>query len=265
MAPTFIFSHLNARKDYRLFLRWMAVSNEIPAKTGRVAGLSRKDNRNFWLKEQNFNYYLYKAVGLMCFLLSVLFSVQLFLVRYDVDLLTYILVQTLNVFHCFHGFYYFNQCLLMTQVFCLQIIYYFSLKFMYIADRLSQNKKMSKRRLARLIHEYQTVQLEVTETNDFFKNFMGINMLYFFISTLLLMFLSIFIGWPLRIALFSLVVSFFLTTIVVPFAFSNLLLKKVIFGGFELETRSTVIISFTSDQQNQTLLRKSCLLRSNRD
>ena len=92
---------------------------------------------------------------------------------------------------------------------------------------------MSKRRLARLIAEYQTVQLELTEANDFFKNFTGVNMLYFFIAALLLMFLLIFIGWPLRIALLLLVLNLFLTTIVVPFAFSNLLLKNVIFGGFQ--------------------------------
>lgn len=235
LALYIIFSHLNARKDYDLFLKWMVMSNEIPPqeeRIGRVAGFSRRENSNFWMKEQNFNYYWYRVVSCLTLLLSPGFTVQLFMLHFDVNPLTYILVQAFNVFHCVYVVFHFFHSLYTTQLFCLQIIHFFCLKFKCIVSRLrylnaSGNSKLKNRRLARLIHQYNRVQLELIEANNFFKNFLGVNAVVFFFYALLMMFLVIFIDWTLRLAILSTLLGLSLTTIVVPFAFSNWLLIDV--------------------------------------
>ena len=205
----------------------MAISHEIPTKRGhRTIGLSRKDDQIFWQKEQNFNCYWYYMLSGPNLMIGLVLSAQLFLFHFDVDNYTYVLVQALNVFHCTYMVFYFLHSLYTTNLFVLQTIHFFSVKFKNISrqlGRLNESKKIHNKRIAILIGDYQQVQLELVEVNDFFKNFLGVNMVSYFFYSILMMFLSIFIGWAVRLALLSTVLVMFLTVIFVPFAFGNTL------------------------------------------
>ena len=52
-------------------------------------------------------------------------------------------------------------------------------------------------------------------------------MIFFFAYAVLLMFLLMFVGWMLRLALLSIVLTMLLTIIFIPFAFANSLSMQV--------------------------------------
>ena len=215
----------------------MQISGELSVESEsghRVFGLSRKTNRTFWRREQTFNYYWYRAVSGPNLMIGLVLSGQLFLYRFDVNPCVYALVQAFNVFHCTYMVFYFLLSLYTTNLFILQIIHFFCVKFKCFAHQLGcldgfGTKKISTRRLARLINDYQRIHLELIEAKDFFKNFLGVNLVFFYFCAILIMFLSIFVDWPIRLALLFTVLVMFLTIIFVPFAFANSLLVKVIY------------------------------------
>ena len=179
LAHHWAFNHINGRNNYELFRKWMRLSGELPTNGDRqVVGLS-EENANFWSKESHFNYYWYRVVSWSNVVLCLVFSVQLFIVRFkDVDWCTYILVQSIHLLHLFFACFCFLYQFLVINIFFLQIIRFFCLKFKFFARRLarldaSRSKKMNDQRLARLIYSYNQVHLELIETNDFFRNFLG--------------------------------------------------------------------------------------------
>lgn len=57
------FNYLNKRED---FLFWMKVTYEIPAKSDndyRTVGLTRQENKQYWLKEDRINFYWFKLIN----------------------------------------------------------------------------------------------------------------------------------------------------------------------------------------------------------
>lgn len=75
------------------------------------------------------------------------------------------------------------------------VMHFFTLKFACILKRLQKlrttkaetkaesgltNKRISNRRLSRLIYQFNYVQGELLEINEFFQHFVGISLLSFF-------------------------------------------------------------------------------------
>ena len=92
----------------------------------------------------------------------------------------------------------------------------------------SRPNEINSRRLARLIKQCNRVHLELIEANDFFKHFLGINMLFFFLYALLLIFLVVFVDWLFGVALVSIVIAMFLTINLMSSAFAVSLSTDVI-------------------------------------
>ena len=162
----------------------MILSGEIPANGSRVAGLTGKENANFWNKENHFNYYWYRVISWAIVGLCLVYSIQLFIVHFDVSWCTYIPVQAFNIFHLSYTIFCFLHQTSTTNIFGLQIARFFYLKFKAFARRLarldaSRSKKMNNRSLAKLIYSYNLVHRELIETDDFFKNFLGANCLIY--------------------------------------------------------------------------------------
>ena len=224
---------MNASNDYDLFRKWMRLSGELPANEGdRVIGLRKEENSNFWNKESHFNYYCYLAVSWSNLAICLVFSLQLFVLHFEVDWCTFILVQAFNVAHLSFACFSFLHQLYTTNIFFLQIIHFFRMKFKFFDRRLGRlnplgSKKMNNRRLAKLIYSHNRVHLELIETNHFFNSFLGVNIIFFFSYALMLMSLLMFVRWLLRMALLSIVLGMFLNTIFVPFSFANSLSTQV--------------------------------------
>lgn len=74
-----IFNHVNTRNDYHLFRVWMKMSNETKREEDdRVIGLSRRENKKFWLAEDRFNHIYYRIVNFSLFFSYFIFGCQHF-------------------------------------------------------------------------------------------------------------------------------------------------------------------------------------------
>ena len=77
-----VFNYRNARDDHRRFRLWMAITSEMPPKnTYKLVGLSREENRQFWLSEDALNYFWNKGVELTFVIFCLIFNLQHFLIR----------------------------------------------------------------------------------------------------------------------------------------------------------------------------------------
>ena len=175
----YIFNYLNSKKGYYLIRKWMTMSYEIPARNDEdydVIGLSRKENKTFWLAEDRLNHrYLGLLVNACLVVIAIVFDSQLFFVSFDVGIAFYALMQTINVlwntfgiFCYLHGFY-------TLSTFYITIILFMTRKLRYIRkqvqsiDNSLRTRQIDNRKLARLIHDCNFVRLELTEMNNLFK------------------------------------------------------------------------------------------------
>ena len=171
----FVFLHVNARHDYDLFLKWMRISGELPNESN-VVGLRREEHLKFCKKERNFNFFWYRVVSCFTLGLCLMFCIPLLLLPFETSWCSYILVQAFNIFHLTFSIFYFLHSVYTTNIFVLQTIHLFSLKFKFIGRHLASlgaTKKINNGRVARLIFEFNRIQLELLEVNTFFKNFLG--------------------------------------------------------------------------------------------
>ena len=211
----------------------MRISGELTSENeSKVVGLPKEKNLNFWRKERNFNFFWYRVVSSGTLVLCLMFCIPLLLLPFDVSWYSYVLMQAFNAFHCTYTVFFFLHSVYTTSIFILQIMYFFSLKFKYIRRRLARlddsgAKKLDNRRLVRLVLQFNRVQLELIETNNFFKRFLGTNMIFFFSMAVIFLFLGIYVDWLLRVALLSTVFVMYLTIILAPFSFADLIKIQV--------------------------------------
>lgn len=170
------FSYLNAKKSFYLFKLYFKLTQELPAKSDRdykVAGLSVEENKSFWRSEQRFNDRYYRFLGFALYGVYVVYCSVYFLIRFETNLIVFLLVQTINsiytsyfIYLCLHSNYTLN-------LLYFESMRFFCLRFKRIAERvesLSRSKtKRINRKLFRLISEHNTVNFELIQINKFFK------------------------------------------------------------------------------------------------
>src|SRR5699024_8304703 len=86
-----------------LYKVWMKLTFEMPRRKDRywrVAGLSRTENRSFWLRQNQFNYYFHRVLYAALIAFSFLYNLMFFAVLFKVDLYTKIFFQAINIAHC---------------------------------------------------------------------------------------------------------------------------------------------------------------------
>ena len=182
-----IFNHLNTRRDYHLYRRWMRLTLEIPAKKEddyKTVGLSTEMNKKFWKAVEVFNYNWNLAVNALIFGFSLSVAVLLFLIPYQVPIdFSYFLFQTIGIIHVCLTFYTFLNPALGLALFNIQVIRFFSKKFGFILKRVerlnaTQASQINNRKLTKLICHYYTLNFELTEMNAFFSAFVGISLIH---------------------------------------------------------------------------------------
>ena len=158
----------------------MKLTMELPEGDHKVMGMSRLENRRFWICEDEFNSRCFGLMNFSIIFTSLLFTIQLFLVSelFEVDLFYYIAFQTINVLNTNFYFWNFFHCIYMVSLLIIQCMWFLSTKFDNLlrkVQRLSvpKSKPLNNRKLAMLIVEFNKVQTELMETNDFFKNYLG--------------------------------------------------------------------------------------------
>lgn len=98
-----LFNRMHVKNDYHLIRRYMKITFETPVKSEReyrIAGLSRKETKQFFEKEDAFLATYHRIINITLFASFGIFPAQLFFVTgYDVELVTYFVVQTVHVLH----------------------------------------------------------------------------------------------------------------------------------------------------------------------
>ena len=95
----FVFNKLNAKHEYRLFLVWATLSDEMPVKERSVVGWSEEESNRFWEAEKRFNQIWNRTMNVFFVVLCFMFNFGLFLSRFEVHVFTYVTVQTIQVVH----------------------------------------------------------------------------------------------------------------------------------------------------------------------
>ena len=93
---------------------------------------------------------------------------------YDVDIVTYIVVQTIHVIHLYWFIFLYLGCVWTLNMFYCEILLFFSKKFEHISKQLkylnkSKTKRIKNCKLSRLIYQFNRVVFELTEINQLFK------------------------------------------------------------------------------------------------
>ena len=182
----------------------MKMTMEIPAADHDLVGISRADYKQFWTAEDEFNGRYIRVQNWFIVFTCLVFDIQLFMVSFDVDFVVYIAFQ---IFHALNGNFftwnflytiytgalvhpvifsqnqiqisYFN----LVNVFYIECLLFMFKKFRHISQQvqgLGKAKPVNNRSLARLIFEYNRMNAELVEFNDFFKDFLGHNVVHFF-------------------------------------------------------------------------------------
>ena len=138
----------------------MKLTMEMPARgKDDVVGLSRAENEQFWMAEDEFNSLYGRIQNGFIVLAWLVFDVQLFMVSFDVEIVVYIVFQT---FHMFNGNFFIWNFLFTVytlNVFFIECLLFVAKKFRRISQkvqhlRASKTQRINNQRLARLIYEY---------------------------------------------------------------------------------------------------------------
>lgn len=235
IAIHIIFIHLNARKNYQLYRSWMKLTFEkrIDSEHGwRVAGLSRTENRKFWLTENRFNFYFYWVLYISLFIFSFFFNAMFFVIRFKIDLCTYILLQAINIAQFTFLVFTFLPQIYVVSLLILNLLRFFSKRFLYMkkkVERLTVTKRVNNRKLARLIREHNCVHFDLIEMNLFFRPYLGVNFVCFCAMGVLSAFNLIHesIDWKIKVYLYAVTLGMYSTIIAIPFKFANSLTTAV--------------------------------------
>lgn len=98
----FVFNYQNAKNDYRAFRVWASISEEAPAAERSCKAMlawSQEENNKFWAAEQKFNRVWNRTMNVLFVILCVMFNIGLFIDQFDVNVYTYVTVQTIQVAH----------------------------------------------------------------------------------------------------------------------------------------------------------------------
>lgn len=102
------------------------------------------------------------------------------------------------------------------NLFYIQSIRYILLKFSYIAkhlQRMSTKKRLDNAKLRSLIFDFNRVQFELAEINDFWKELTGWNILYSLSFNIFLAFVGLHVEMRLKLIMFSVIANLYMTCI----------------------------------------------------
>lgn len=203
-------------------------------KQRRVAGLSRAENENFWQSEDHFNHQCCRTIKTFLIVLSFSYNAMYLLIRYEVDLCTYVLFTAIAMAHYTCFVYIFLLTIYMVSLFLLGIFCFFVRRFRYVrkrVERLNATYKPShNRRLARLIYDHNRVHHDLIEMNSFFGNYVGVNAIGFGALGILATFVVIHesVDWKLKLFMATALLGMYATIIAIPFGFANCVTTAVI-------------------------------------
>ena len=236
------YNYLNNNKQ-NLILKWMKITYEIPAKNDEdynVIGLSKDENKQFWLKEDELNHRYNRLFNIYVVATCLIFNNQLLFIIYEgIDVYTYVIVTIIHYIHASYYMYLIFHMIYTLNFFYITILNIFRKKFNYISRQLEhlQDKKvkLNNQKLNELIYDFNYVYLELINLNDYFKNLPGICFVHYFVCCIPASFIFMlnenlsvqFVGYIMLIILYILVFYF-------PSQYSSFLIAQISFENENL-------------------------------
>lgn len=236
------------RASNESFMLWMRLSDEIPNDRPLV-GISEEENSSFWDAEKQFNFYYNRSLYLLLIGSYVTVNMQIFLVDYEVDTRTYLIVQCVHSVHHFFFIRAYFTIFYTPNFFHLGMLRFFTKKFDYIRqqaiglqdDTRKKRKKKTKKledneydqRLGELIHDFNTVYLELIQINNYFKYLSGINLFHFGFLTVIVTFVTQFSDLRLQILFYVVIYSMYILIFGLPFKLASGVLIEVEDSNFD--------------------------------
>ena len=182
-----VFNTLNAKDNFRLFFEWAKLTGELTSdRNYKVAGLSRAKYRKFLEAEDRFLDLWSKTLNWCLLAFSFVYNALFFVIKFDVDVITYVLMQTINIAHTTYFVFTYLPSIYTVSIFYVSIMRLLSLKFNCLAEHVrsmnstKKKKLVDNRKLSTMIHHYNRVHLELIEMNEFFQAFSGCSFVHFF-------------------------------------------------------------------------------------
>lgn len=102
---------------------------------------------------------------------------------------------------------------------------HFVVRFRYVVKRLerlnSKTKRVDNRKLVKLIYQHNRIQFELAEINNFWKDKIGWNVVYFFAFGIIQVLIAIHVDIRLEMNFLAMVIVMYLTCIYGTFAVAN--------------------------------------------
>ena len=227
-----IYNYLNNYKP-NLILFWMKMTYEIPAKNEddyKVIGLSQNMNKDFWSKEDAFNHRFNRVLSIFSIVVSLVFSVQLFIYPYDVHIYIFVAVSIIHTIHAWIFIHIMFHIMNTFNIFFLTMLNFFSLKFDYITEmieRLTRESNNINQDLSQLIYEFNYVYFELIQIKMYFKYLTGFNLIHYFLVAVLATFAFIYVDLNVKIAGYLVLILLFIIVLYLPFQLSNKVTTQV--------------------------------------
>ena len=222
----------------------MQLCGEIPVDhKDQVAGLSGAKRGVFWRHENHFNQRVSKAMHGSLLLFSLPYNALHFVVHFEVDLCTYLLVQAINVAHLTFVLFTFLPSIHLLCLFLLNSIRFFTKCFAQLREKVarlntSASKRINNRKLASLLYAHNRAHYDLIEMNHLFRDFIGVCFICFFCFGVLTAYVAIneSIDWKIKAYLYSITLALYTTIIAIPFKFANSLTTAVMLLSSSLKS-----------------------------
>jgi hypothetical protein len=221
------FNYLNTKKP-KLLIYWMKMTNQLP--DYEVIGLSKKKYNEFWTKEKEIfgKYMKYYPYFVLYF--TLLFTIQLFFVKFETNLLNLLFFNTLhsiNMYFFFHVLLHFYYTI---NGFYLTVIKFLTIKFNFIFRKIKKIEKsyqIQNYKLDSLVFDFFYVLLEADLLNQYWSLFFGLNFIFFFIYGVFFTFVIIVIDIFGKFGLATLIILLYIFIIFFSFRFAHSLSIEV--------------------------------------
>lgn len=152
----------------------------------KIVGISKRENKKFWLKQNNLMFKFSKGIKIYLVFLLISFLLPISFMRYNSPI--YIFLPNLVILFFHYGLYIIHiiTMQLYFNLFIFQIIYFLTYKFDKLILKLKKLNQLKIKqsnynlKLNRLIFEFNYVYLESRKINILFKKFIGLNYFHVF-------------------------------------------------------------------------------------
>lgn len=213
--------YINNKKPQSL-LHWLKLIHEIKPTNERI--LRDKDDEIFSDKESQLNYKLEFILVWSVRISSVSIALPYFINTFQLNRFIFYPLTVLHYILLYFFFINFARTVGTLSLPYLSILKLFIRKFKILSKKLEsfkKNREVDNQKLNELIFEYKSLTLQLVKANEYWKYLTGINFLYLFSVSVIVIFLMFSVNQLFRLTIGSVLGCLFVFDIFIPYHFSS--------------------------------------------